>query len=1046
MPNKKNRKSISEAITISLGLHSDNIKQPSQANRRSSMNPENSSNYYLGRSYVGSFSSPSFLQRESSADTGHILSLHKDASKSIHESVKLHRQTAALSNDFDDSSDGKSDEIDVAASQEFQNEALQRELSLENGSYSNSNNNNQMAYSEDAITQENNGLNECTRLLSPTSAAATDLEYGTSPTNPSPPSSQYEQEQYVSLVADHSPSSAVYDQATGDGDNAFNTYHSLRQPVVRSYYDYAKGWSIRTLNYMPAVILGLLLNVLDALSYGMIIFPITEPVFSHLGPTGLSMFYVSTILSQLVYSCGFSAFGNGIGSEMIEITPFFHTMALSIMNSLPGHDDEIISTTIVCYALSSIFTGLAFFLLGKLRLGKIVGFFPRHILIGCVGGVGYFLLITGIEVCTRVSKFEYSWPFLRELFYNTEVLGKWMLPLILTLSLIVTQHYFNNSLVLPSFYIITLALFHFVVAIVPSLSLNSLRESGWIFPMAGSSNHWYGFYKLYNFQNVHWTLVLKQVPTMLALTFFGILHVPINVPALAMSIGMDKFDVDKELIAHGYSNLLSGFSGSIQNYLVYTNSFLFIRAGSDSSWAGFLLALGTFVVMIIGPVIISFIPICIVGSLIFLLGYELIKEALFDTWGKLNHFEYITIVIIVFTMGVFDFVLGIIVGILIACFSFLVDSTKLQTINGEFNGQVARSTVYRDYIQTKFLNKVGEQIHVLKLQNLLFFGTIISIEEKIDELLEISDKDSSRQRIKYLILDFKNINADNIDYSAAEGFNRIKRFTETKRIQLIISSITERDRIYNAFNKVGLLQDVELFADLNSALEWCENEFLLQYKQIRTRTKAKLQAQKKQEKHLSKSLLPINTPRNNQIVTVAQKIFPDEQNVTHLRTQYQKREPVLPLLLVALKKFRPQIMSYDKDVKQAEEDFWSKLCPYFVRKRFAPGSLLLHNNNLFFLVESGMLKITYDLHQGQFYETMSSKTCYGRISGNADFTTNLYVSIKTETDCAVWIIDATNLANLKEKNLALYAELLLVVMSINQYRSKELLGYSLVSS
>lgn len=227
--------------------------------------------------------------------------------------------------------------------------------------------------------------------------------------------------------------------------------------------------------------------------------------------------------------------------------------------------------------------------------------------------------------------------------------------------------------------------------------------------------------------------------------------------------------------------------------------------------------------MIIGPVIISFIPICIVGSLIFLLGYELLVEALVDTWNKLNRFEYLTVVIIVFTMGIFDFVLGIIVGILIACFSFLVDSTKLQTINGEYNGNVARSTVYRDYVQTKFLDGIGEQIYVLKLQNLLFFGTIISIEEKIERLLQISNKDATKRRIKYLILDFKNINADNIDYSAAEGFNRIKRFTETKRIKLIISSIKERDRIYNAFNNVGLLNDVELFADLNSALEWCEN-------------------------------------------------------------------------------------------------------------------------------------------------------------------------------------------------------------------------------
>ena len=51
---------------------------------------------------------------------------------------------------------------------------------------------------------------------------------------------------------------------------------------------------------------------------------------------------------------------------------------------------------------------------------------------------------------------------------------------------------------------------------------------------------------------------------MLALTFFGILHVPINIPALGLTTGEDNVDVDRELRAHGYSNALSGLCGSIQ--------------------------------------------------------------------------------------------------------------------------------------------------------------------------------------------------------------------------------------------------------------------------------------------------------------------------------------------------------------------------------------------------------------------------------------------------------------------------------------------------
>lgn len=46
------------------------------------------------------------------------------------------------------------------------------------------------------------------------------------------------------------------------------------------------------ISYIPAVILGLLLNLLDAISYGMITFPLNNPIFASFGPDGISMFFV----------------------------------------------------------------------------------------------------------------------------------------------------------------------------------------------------------------------------------------------------------------------------------------------------------------------------------------------------------------------------------------------------------------------------------------------------------------------------------------------------------------------------------------------------------------------------------------------------------------------------------------------------------------------------------------------------------------------------------------------------------------------------------
>jgi len=133
---------------------------------------------------------------------------------------------------------------------------------------------------------------------------------------------------------------------------------------------------------------------------------------------------------------------------------------------------------------------------------------------------------------------------------------------------------------------------------------------------------------------------------MVALTFFSLLHVPINVPALAQSTGEDNADLNHELKLHGFSNFVSGCVGSIQNYLVYANTLFFMRSGGDSRLAGYMLAGLTFVVLTIGPIVIGFIPVMMVGTLIFVLGFELLGDALVHPRHKLKLSEYLTVCIV----------------------------------------------------------------------------------------------------------------------------------------------------------------------------------------------------------------------------------------------------------------------------------------------------------------------------------------------------------------------------------------------------------------
>ena len=351
-------------------------------------------------------------------------------------------------------------------------------------------------------------------------------------------------------------------------------------------WDVRRGWHravVYPATLLPAVLLGLLLNILDAVSYGMILFPLGEPVFANLGADGISMFYVSTIISQLVFSCGASVFKGGIGSEMIEVVPFFHRMAFMVLTKIGDENPRsVLATTILSFSVSSVVTGAVFFLMGACKLGSLIGFFPRHILIGCIGGVGWFLVATGVQVSARLpGSLEYNLTTLRKLF-QLDTVFLWTVPLFLASGMLIMKRFVKSNLLVGAYFLMVAAAFY-VVKFIFGISLDSLRGSGWLFAVPPSSNPWYHFYTLYgesemqsssmisaadpchlDFSAVNWSALVDTVPAMFALTFFGVLHVPINVPALGISTGEDNLNVDRELIAHGITNALSGFVGSVQ--------------------------------------------------------------------------------------------------------------------------------------------------------------------------------------------------------------------------------------------------------------------------------------------------------------------------------------------------------------------------------------------------------------------------------------------------------------------------------------------------
>jgi SulP family sulfate permease len=95
--------------------------------------------------------------------------------------------------------------------------------------------------------------------------------------------------------------------------------------------------------------------------------------------------------------------------------------------------------------------GVSFFLLGFFRLGSLLGFFPRHILVGCIGGVGVFLIITGLNVLTRLRDDDFSLSLDTLLFFlRGHNLALWVPAFALAILLRVITSRWHHQLILPT--------------------------------------------------------------------------------------------------------------------------------------------------------------------------------------------------------------------------------------------------------------------------------------------------------------------------------------------------------------------------------------------------------------------------------------------------------------------------------------------------------------------------------------------------------------------------------------------------------------------
>eukprot|EP01041_Mallomonas_annulata_P006494 gene6494-13106_t len=277
-------------------------------------------------------------------------------------------------------------------------------------------------------------------------------------------------------------------------------------------------WGLKpAIKGIPGLLIVLILNLFLSVSIGQAFFP-SDWTFPENVPRamGVQMFLIATAICQFVLTA-MSDFPAAHGMMMLENIPFMHTIAYIAIKH-QGMGEETFATIFVAFGLCSILVGVIFFILGFFRIGNVLYYIPRYVIIGCIGGIGIFLMRTGIEVSTN-HIWLWNIPSILS-FFESSIYPLWIASVLFEIGLIILQKLTKSSPIpIPPFYFISIPPIFYVFLLISQWNLNDAHDYGWFFESSPKSDYLL-MWKLIKFKNINWMAILEATPTLLGMTLF----------------------------------------------------------------------------------------------------------------------------------------------------------------------------------------------------------------------------------------------------------------------------------------------------------------------------------------------------------------------------------------------------------------------------------------------------------------------------------------------------------------------------------------------
>ena len=473
------------------------------------------------------------------------------------------------------------------------------------------------------------------------------------------------------------------------------------------------------------------------------------------------------------------------------------------------------ATVVAAITVTSVLTAVLYLLMGWFKASWFVRYIPYPVIGGFLAGTGWLLSLGAFGVMTNVNL---TFSTLPEIF-TANNLFNWIPGVLFAVILLLVLRRSNHYLITPGALIIATALFYGYL-LVSGISISEASSRGWLlgpFPSGGL----YQPLTPATISLIEWNAILQNIDKILTIMVLSVIALLLNASALEVTVKQD-INLNRELQAAGWANLLGGLGGSTVGYQTLGMSALAHRLGAGSRIANIISGLVCGAALFFGASLISFFPKPVLGGMLLYLGLSFLVDWLIDARRSLPTLDYILVWVILFIIASIGFLEGIVVGTFIAAILFVISYSRVNVIKNALDGSIYHSKVDRPKIHRDILHEKGEEVYILSLQGFIFFGTVQNVLEKIRA--RINQKELCK--LEFIVVDFHRVT--HMDSSAVFGITRLKQVTQANDVLMVWTEVNPQ--IVKNLEIGGLKDDADdsfiIKPTLDEGVEWCENKIL----------------------------------------------------------------------------------------------------------------------------------------------------------------------------------------------------------------------------